>query len=115
MRYPTTGEVLQPKSGPLLASEDGSSFPLPIRRSSKLRRFAIVLLVASCFCVGAWIERDFLLRGMAQLWIVSDAVTGADAAIVLGGGLDVRPFAAADLYRRGLVKKVLISQFADDD
>lgn len=114
MRYTITSEVLQSKSGLLIVSEDGASLALPIRRSSKLRRFAIVMLVAGCFCFGAWIERDFLLRGMAQLWIVSDTVTGADAAIVLGGGLDVRPFAAADLYRRGLVKKVLISNVADD-
>ena len=115
MRFATTGEVLQPKNGLLLVSENGASLTMPIRRSSKLRRFAIVILVSSCFCFGAWIERDFLLRGMARIWIVSDTVTGADAAVVLGGGLDVRPFAAADLYRKGLVKKVLISQVADDN
>lgn len=51
---------------------------------------------------------------MADLWIVSDTVTKADAAVVLGGGLNDRPFAAADLYRNGLVKKVLISQVAND-
>jgi len=51
---------------------------------------------------------------MADLWIISDTVTHADAAVVLGGGLDVRPFAAADLYRRGLVNKVLISQVGDE-
>ena len=33
--------------------------------------------------------------------------------MVLGGGLDVRPFAAAELYHKGLVKKVLVSQVAD--
>lgn len=88
--------------------------PSLIRRSSGIRRSATVMLVVACFCVGTWIERDPLLRGMAGLWIVSDAVTKADAAVVLGGGLDIRPFAAADLYRRGLVDKVLISQVADD-
>ena len=51
---------------------------------------------------------------MADLWIVSDKVTHADAAVVLGGGLEVRPFAAADLYRKGLVNKVLISQVEED-
>lgn len=30
--------------------------------------------------------------------------------MVLGGGLDVRPFVAADLYEKGLVKKVLLSE-----
>jgi uncharacterized SAM-binding protein YcdF (DUF218 family) len=51
---------------------------------------------------------------MADLWIISDTVTHADAVVVLGGGLDDRPFAAADLYRRGLASKVLISQVGDD-
>jgi uncharacterized SAM-binding protein YcdF (DUF218 family) len=75
-----------------------------------MRRLATVLLVVICLGGGIWIERDPLLRDIADLWIVSDAVTRADAAVVLGGGLQVRPFAAADLYRRGLVDKVLISQ-----
>ena len=64
---------------------------------------------------GVEYERRSLLRGgMADLWIVSDAVTHADAAVVLGGGLEVRPVAAADLYRRGLINRVLISQVVED-
>ena len=55
-----------------------------------------------------------LLRGAADLWIVSDPITHADAIAILGGGLDTRPFVAADLYRKGLVKKVLVSQVEDD-
>ena len=61
-----------------------------------------------------WVEREPLLRGAAEAWIVSDPVTQADAAVVLGGGIDVRPFAAAELYRKGLVKKVLVSDVEDD-
>jgi uncharacterized SAM-binding protein YcdF (DUF218 family) len=37
----------------------------------------------------------------------------ADAVAVLGGQLEVRPFAAADLYHRGLVKKILVSSNAE--
>jgi uncharacterized SAM-binding protein YcdF (DUF218 family) len=79
-----------------------------------IRRLATFVLLVVLLCVVAWFERDPLLRGMANLWIVSGAVTNADAAVVLGGGLEVRPFAAADLYRKGLVKKVLVSQVGDD-
>ena len=61
-----------------------------------------------------WIERAPLLRGAANLWIVSDAISLADAAVVLGGDLDVRPFAAAELYRQGLIKQVLVSQVDDN-
>jgi uncharacterized SAM-binding protein YcdF (DUF218 family) len=50
-----------------------------------------------------------LLRGAADLWIVSDEPAPADAIAVLGGGLEYRPFAAADYYRRGFAPKILIS------
>lgn len=62
----------------------------------------------------AWLERVPLLRGVADLWIVSDDLTQADAVVVLGGGVDDRPFAAAELYKKGFVNKVLVSQEADD-
>jgi uncharacterized SAM-binding protein YcdF (DUF218 family) len=79
-------------------------------RATRLRRcFAIGLVLATLFA-GAWIEREALLRGTADLWIVYDPVTPADAVVVLGGGIDVRPFVAADLYAKGLVKKVLLSK-----
>jgi len=52
------------------------------------------------------------MRGAADLWIVSDPVTRSDAVVVLGGQIEVRPFVAAELYKRGLVTKVLVSQVA---
>jgi uncharacterized SAM-binding protein YcdF (DUF218 family) len=66
--------------------------------------------VFAVLCAGAWIEREALLRGAADLWIVSDPITPADAVVVLGGGTDTRPFVAADLYAQGLIKKVLLSK-----
>ncbi len=59
---------------------------------------------------AVWVERAPLLRGAADLWISSDPVTRSDVAVVLGGNLETRPFAAAELYKKGLVTKVLISQ-----
>jgi uncharacterized SAM-binding protein YcdF (DUF218 family) len=58
---------------------------------------------------AAWFGREPLLRSAADLWIVSDQVAHADAVAVFGGGLEYRPFAAAEYYRRGLVRKVLLS------
>jgi hypothetical protein len=63
---------------------------------------------------GMWVERERLLLGAAELWIVSDPVSHADAAVVLGGGLDGRPFVAAKLYEQGLAKKILVSQVDDN-
>jgi hypothetical protein len=87
------------------------------RRRAVWQRRAWRLIVATVIIAGlaglAWLARAPLLQGMAELWIVSDPITPADAAVVLGGGIDVRPFAAAELYHRGLVKKVLVSQVGD--
>jgi DUF218 domain len=62
------------------------------------------------FGVSVWLGREALFRGLTDLWIVSDPVTRGDAAVVLGGGLEYRPLVAADLYKKGLVSKVLVSQ-----
>jgi uncharacterized SAM-binding protein YcdF (DUF218 family) len=73
------------------------------------RRVAAILLLV-VLIAGVWLERGALLRGAADLWIVSDPITPADAVVVLGGDLEVRPFVAAELYKKGLVPKVLVSQ-----
>jgi len=62
----------------------------------------------------AWMARAAILRDVAELWVVSDPLDRADAIVVLGGRIDVRPFAAADLYRRGLAPRVLISNLPRD-
>lgn len=63
--------------------------------------------------IAAWLGREPLLRCAASLWIVSDPVTRADAIVILGGNFHVRPLIAADLYRRGLANKILVSQTVD--
>jgi uncharacterized SAM-binding protein YcdF (DUF218 family) len=72
---------------------------------------AILLLIV--LVAGVWLERAPLLRGAADLWIVSDPVTRSDVVVVLGGNLDMRPFVAAELYKKGLVTKILVSQVAE--
>jgi uncharacterized SAM-binding protein YcdF (DUF218 family) len=58
---------------------------------------------------SAWVGRDWLLLSAADFWIVSDPIGPADAVAVFGGGLADRPLAAAEYYRQGLVKKILVS------
>jgi uncharacterized SAM-binding protein YcdF (DUF218 family) len=80
------------------------------RRCLILRRSLLVIAVlAVTGMAGAWIARDTVLRAAASYWIVSDPVEPSDAVAVFGGGLDTRPFAAAQYYQHGLVKRVLLS------
>jgi uncharacterized SAM-binding protein YcdF (DUF218 family) len=87
-----------------------TSATVPVRE----RRFfgwpATGMLSVVVFVAAVWLGRAPLLRGAADLWIVSDPVTRSDVVAVLGGDIDVRPFVAADLYERGLVTQVLISR-----
>ena len=74
-----------------------------------LRGFLVVLALVFLLGVAAWLGRSSLMRAAADAWIVSDEVRAADAVAVFGGGLELRPFAAAEYYHRGLVGKILIS------
>jgi uncharacterized SAM-binding protein YcdF (DUF218 family) len=58
---------------------------------------------------AVWLEHEPILQHIAAWWVVSDDLAPADAIVVLGGDLEVRPFAAAALYRRGLAGKILVS------
>jgi uncharacterized SAM-binding protein YcdF (DUF218 family) len=69
----------------------------------------VVLSLLVLAGTGSWLYRVPLLQWAANVWIISDSVEAADAVAVLGGGLEDRPFAAADYYRRGLVPKVLLA------
>jgi len=73
-------------------------------------RYVAIIFVLASFATAGWLIREPLLLGAANLWIVSDPVSRATAIVVLGGGLETRPFVAAELWRRGLADKILISQ-----
>jgi len=75
--------------------------------AAKRASAALFLLVVACAAV--WYSRETLLRRLAELWVVSDTVGPADAIVIFGGGLEVRPFAAAAYYQKGLAKKILVS------
>jgi uncharacterized SAM-binding protein YcdF (DUF218 family) len=73
------------------------------------RRAAIALAIAGLAIAAVWLEHEPILQHIAAWWVVSDDLAPADAIVVLGGDLDVRPFAAAALYKRGLAGKILVS------
>src|SRR5262245_22024760 len=76
----------------------------------RLRWSLMLIVLLAGIAASVWLKRAVVLQGAADLWVVSDPITRADAAVVLGGGADLRPFVAADLYAKGIVHKVLVSQ-----
>lgn len=98
--------IERPASGQaIIAATRSRSYRTALRRAL-LVLFALTAVLGA----GAWFDRDSLLRSAADLWIVSDPIDPADAAAVLGGGVEDRPFAAAKYYKEGLVKKILVSK-----
>lgn len=81
----------------------------PVRRSRWKRRW-IAFATCAILLLGTYVFRAAVLRGLANAWIVEDALTPSDAAVLLGGGVDRRPFAAAGLYTNHLVKVILVMQ-----
>jgi uncharacterized SAM-binding protein YcdF (DUF218 family) len=84
-----------------------SAFPMS-PRPRWLRRLAWFLAAACALLLGCYVFRAPLLTGLANAWIVNEAPEKADAIVVLGGGVEYRPFAAARLYKEGLAPKILI-------
>jgi uncharacterized SAM-binding protein YcdF (DUF218 family) len=80
------------------------------RPPRKRWRRAMIGLAIVALAVGvAWLEHEPMLRHIAGCWAVSDELAHADAIVVLGGDIDVRPFAAAALYKQGYAAKILLS------
>jgi uncharacterized SAM-binding protein YcdF (DUF218 family) len=82
----------------------------PHDQTKSFRLNAGMALAALLLAVSAgWLARVEILQGAARAWVVSDTIAPADAIVVLGGGLETRPFTAADLYNKGIAKQILIS------
>ena len=90
-------------------TESASSARVLTPRRSRTARGALVIIVLVTLGAAAWYARATLLWSAAELWIVSEPVEPADAVAIFGGGLSVRPFAAAEYYHQGLAKKILVA------
>jgi uncharacterized SAM-binding protein YcdF (DUF218 family) len=66
-----------------------------------------VLALGGVLAAVTYWNRTFLLTEMAKAWVVNEPVAKADAIVVLGGGVDTRPFAAAKLYHAGVAPLIL--------
>jgi uncharacterized SAM-binding protein YcdF (DUF218 family) len=73
-----------------------------------LRKCAFAALAAVLLVGLLYVFRTPLLIGAANVWIVDEPITKADAVVVLGGGLQYRAFEAIKLYEAGKCRKILV-------
>ncbi len=87
-----------------------NSQPRPGRWPRRVVLWSCVLAAFFCFLLSVFcfVFRSPLLRFAANVWLVNDAPAKADAIVLLGGGIDFRPYGAAQLYRQGLAQRILI-------
>jgi hypothetical protein len=81
-----------------VSTERSSQFLIrDLPRPGKARgRELVVLLSVGVLGIG-WAAHHSILRNAASFWVISDQVSQADAIVVLGGRVDIRPAAAAEL------------------
>lgn len=92
---------------------DGA-FEIDSRHKMHWRSLIIGASVPIVISIAAmWHYRAFILQYAVSSWVVSDPIGAADAAVVLGGNSRDRPPVAAELFRNGLVKEILVD--TDDD
>ncbi len=74
-----------------------------------LKKLFVLLLLVAVLALLAYLFRAPLLRATGRWWVVNDPVEQADVVLVLGGGTEWRPFAAAEIYRAGKARRVLVT------
>ena len=101
--------VKQKRHPPAPSAIPADDAPPPARpRRRRGRRLLITLATLTAAAALAWLLRAPILTGAARFLTVHDRLRKADAIFVFGGDPDVRPFAAAALYRRGWAPRVLV-------
>jgi uncharacterized SAM-binding protein YcdF (DUF218 family) len=83
--------------------------PPPVRKWPRRLRSVVLWSCGLIVLFSAlYFLRSPILAGAANAWIVNEPLEKADAIVVLGGGLENRPFAAARLYHERLAPKILL-------
>jgi uncharacterized SAM-binding protein YcdF (DUF218 family) len=91
-------------------SRESAAKELAMVSKPRRSRWGRRLLIFAALCIALFVFRHPLMSLAARWWIISDPVDKADAVVVLGGGLDQRPFIAAELFTTGKVPLVLVAE-----
>ena len=76
---------------------------MSLSRKARIRLLATVILGTLLYFFRAPI-----LRAAAHGWIIDEPAIPAQAIVILGGGEEYRPFAAAELYKKGIAPIILV-------
>jgi uncharacterized SAM-binding protein YcdF (DUF218 family) len=76
------------------------------------RRLLVALLLAAAVLATCWVNRPRLLRAAASWLDVGERPRKADYVMLLTGGEDSRPFAAAALVKAHWARRVLVAETA---
>jgi uncharacterized SAM-binding protein YcdF (DUF218 family) len=95
-----------------LTSDFVSAIASPSTRvSGKLRRWLVriawLAAAAGALILAGYVFRAPLLTGLARAWVVNEPAARAGAIVILGGGVENRPFAAARLFHEGVAPEIL--------
>jgi uncharacterized SAM-binding protein YcdF (DUF218 family) len=75
------------------------------KKLNRLKKWLAATVVLAL--VASYICRDSLLVEIGRAWAVNTPAVHTDALVVLGGGVDSRPAAAARLYHAGVAPFIL--------
>ncbi len=85
--------------------------PALAKPNKPLCTLALCALAGFTVLLAAYVFRAPLLTKLAEIWVIDDPVTKADAIVVLGGKPDLRAVEAARLYHQGITPKILYMNF----
>ena len=72
-----------------------------------MKKWFFTLILLASALLAAYVGRNFLLLELGRAWAINNPATHVDALVILGGGIDSRPEAAANLYHDGVAPWIL--------
>jgi uncharacterized SAM-binding protein YcdF (DUF218 family) len=85
-----------------------NSLLLSVSKPRRALRWLSGLSAVGCILLlVCYLERSFILADVALMWVVNEPTNCADAIVILGGGLENRPLAAARLFHDGIAPRIL--------
>lgn len=82
----------------------------PAARRRRWKRLGIAALALVLGGLALFLLRAPILTALGRFLVVENALVAADAIVLLNGGLDTRPAAAAALHGRGLAPIVVVAR-----